>query len=113
VALLRHGAMRTIVDRPYAPSTLGSFLRDFTFGHVRQLDAVATRLLARLHQHTPVLAGINGQVLIDLDDTMIEVHGYAEQGSFSDAARRVSGDMLTRAASEHLPSGCGSIYDRQ
>ena len=41
--LLRHGAMDTLFDRPYAPSTLGSFLREFTFGHVRQLDAVACR----------------------------------------------------------------------
>ena len=41
MALLRHGAMGTLFDRPYAPSTLGSFLREFTFGHVRQLDAVA------------------------------------------------------------------------
>jgi hypothetical protein len=81
MALLRHGAMRTIFDRPYAPSTLGSFLREFAFGHVRQLDAVAARLLARLHQHTPVLAGINGPVLIDIDDTIVEVHGYAKQGS--------------------------------
>ena len=48
MGLLRHGAMGTVFDRPYAPSTLGSFLREFAFGHVRQLDAVASRLLARL-----------------------------------------------------------------
>jgi Transposase DDE domain group 1 len=81
MALLRHGAMGTVFDRPYAPSTLGSFLREFAFGHVRQLDAVAARLLARLHARTPVLAGVNGPVLVDLDDTIIEVHGYAKQGS--------------------------------
>jgi hypothetical protein len=45
MAVLRHGAMGTVFDRPYAPSTLGSFLREFKFGHVRQLDAVASRLL--------------------------------------------------------------------
>jgi hypothetical protein len=45
MALLRHGAMGRIFDRPYAPSTLGSFLRAFRFGHVRQLDAVASRFL--------------------------------------------------------------------
>src|SRR4029078_11516952 len=39
MALLLHGAMGTIFDHPYAPSTLGSFLREFTFGHVRQLHA--------------------------------------------------------------------------
>lgn len=81
MALLRHGAMRTVFDRPYAPSTLGSFLREFAFGHVRQLDAVAARLLARVHERTPVLAGIDGPVCVDLDDTIIEVHGYAKQGS--------------------------------
>ncbi|AHK36043.1 hypothetical protein Pd630_LPD16084 (plasmid) [Rhodococcus opacus PD630] len=32
MALLRHGAMPTVFDHPYAPSTLGSFLREFTFG---------------------------------------------------------------------------------
>ena len=79
--LLRHGAMATVFDRPYAPSTLGSFLREFSFGHVRQLDAVASRLLAGAHARTPLLAGIDGPVMVDLDDTIIEVHGYAKQGS--------------------------------
>lgn len=40
MALLRHGGMGKVFHRPYAPSTLGQFLRTFTFGHVRQLDAV-------------------------------------------------------------------------
>ena len=79
--LLRHGAMGTVFDRPYAPSTLVSFLLEFSFGHVRQLDAVASRLLAGLAEHTPLLAGIDGPVLVDIDDTIIEVHGYAKQGS--------------------------------
>lgn len=81
MALLRHGAMATVFDRPYAPSTLGSFLREFRFGHVRQLDAVATRLLGGLCEHTPVLAGLDGPVLVDIDDTIIEVHGHTKQGS--------------------------------
>lgn len=81
MALLRHGAMSTVFDRPYAPSTLGSFLREFAFGHVRQLDAVASRFLSGLHARTPLLAGIDGPVMVDLDDTIIEVHGYAKQGS--------------------------------
>jgi hypothetical protein len=48
MALLRHGGMGRVFSRAYAPSTLGSFLREFTFGHVRQLDAVASRFLAGL-----------------------------------------------------------------
>jgi hypothetical protein len=41
--LLRHGAMSRLASDARAPSTLGTFLRAFTFGHVRQLDAVAAR----------------------------------------------------------------------
>src|SRR3954447_1091425 len=81
MALLRHGAMGTVFDRPYAPSTLGSFLREFAFGHVRQLDAVGSRLLSALCDRTPLVAGIDGAVLVDIDDTVIEVHGYGKQGS--------------------------------
>jgi hypothetical protein len=81
MALLRHGGMGKVFDACYAPSTLGSFLRAFTFGHVRQLDAVASRLLAGLAARTPLLAGLHGSVLVDLDDTIIEVHGYAKQGA--------------------------------
>jgi hypothetical protein len=45
IDLLRHGGMNRVFDGVRAPSTLGTFLRAFTFGHVRQLDAVAARLL--------------------------------------------------------------------
>ena len=53
--LLRHGGMTRLFDRVYAPSTLGSFLRAFEFGHVRQLDAVASRFLTSLTRETPGL----------------------------------------------------------
>src|SRR3954454_5856367 len=53
VALLRHGGMGRVFARAYAPSTLCSFLRSFAFGHVRQLDAVASRLLTRLAKQAP------------------------------------------------------------
>ncbi len=82
LAILRHGAMGTIFDRPYAPSTLGSFLRQFSFGHVRQLDAVASRFLSNLAAKTPLVTGIDtGRILVDIDDTIIEVHGHGKQGS--------------------------------
>src|SRR3954469_19253391 len=83
MALLRHGGMGTVFAAAYAPSTLGSFLRSFTFGHVRQADAVASRFLINLAEHTQLLGGRqdSGPVLVDLDDTIIEVHGYAKQGA--------------------------------
>jgi hypothetical protein len=89
MALLRHGGMGRLFTRAYAPSTLGSFLRAFTFGHVRQLDAIATRFLVALAGLTGLLgadanadAGIDaGYALLDVDDTIVEVHGYAKQGA--------------------------------
>lgn len=85
MALLRHGGMGRVFASAYAPSTLGSFLRTFTFGHVRQLDAVAGRFLAALAVRAPIVpapAGLPaGPVLIDVDDTIVEVHGYAKQGA--------------------------------
>jgi hypothetical protein len=84
MALLRHGGMSRVFARAYAPSTLGSFLRAFTFGHVRQLDAVASRFLTALADQTPLLDQSSAEsehVLVDVDDTIIEVHGYAKQGA--------------------------------
>lgn len=86
MALLRHGGMGRVFRRAYAPSTLRSFLRMFTCGHLRQIDAVASRLLARLGEHTPLVEAAESQpvsppVLVDIDDTIIEVHGHSKQGS--------------------------------
>ncbi len=93
MAMFRHGGMGRVFTRAYASSTLGSFLRAFTFGHVRQLDAVASRFLTRLATRTPVVSGTaqddrldavgalgaGERVMIDIDDTIIEVHGYTKQ----------------------------------
>jgi hypothetical protein len=81
MAILRHGGMGRVFDAAYAPSTLGSFLRSFTFGHVRQLGAVACRVLAGLAAATPLLDDVDGDVLVDVDDSIIEVHGHAKQGA--------------------------------
>ncbi|MGH3307530.1 MAG: IS1380 family transposase [Nocardioides sp.] len=90
MALLRHGGMGRVFVRAYAPSTLGSFLRAFTFGHVRQLDAIASRFLIALASLTgwlgqpPGPSTIKedaGYALLDVDDTIIEVHGHAKQGA--------------------------------
>jgi hypothetical protein len=47
---------------------LGTFLRCFTFGHVRQLDAVAARLLGNLAGLAPVLPAAPSVVFVDVDD---------------------------------------------
>ena len=79
--LLRHGGMNRLFTGVRAPSTLGTFLRVFTFGHVRQLDAVAAGLLTRLVVATPVLPDVDKLVFVDLDDTVRQTYGYAKQGA--------------------------------
>jgi hypothetical protein len=79
--LLRHGGMPRLFEQVRAPSTLGTFLRVFTFGHVRQLDAVAARLLPALAWATPVLPGADQHTIIDIDDTVRATYGYAKQGA--------------------------------
>jgi hypothetical protein len=82
--LLRHGGMPRLFGGVRAPSTLGTFLRCFTHGHVQQLDAVGCRLLAGLTGQVPgLLAGASedGIAFVDVDDTVRQVHGYAKQGA--------------------------------
>jgi Transposase DDE domain group 1 len=62
-----------------APSTLGTFLRAFTFGHVRQLDALLGRSLERAWQ-----AGAgpgDGRLVVDVDSFVGEVCGALKQGA--------------------------------
>jgi hypothetical protein len=79
--VLRHGGMTRLFTDVRAPSTLGTFLRLFTFGHVRQLDAVATGVLDRLAAATPILAGAEQVAFLDIDDTVRQTYGYAKQGT--------------------------------
>jgi Transposase DDE domain group 1 len=78
---LRHGGMSRLFTGIRAPSTLGTFLRAFTFGHVRQLDKVATQLLINLAGHTPLLRDTGQICLVDVDDTVKPTYGYAKQGA--------------------------------
>jgi hypothetical protein len=81
MTLLRHGGMSRLFTGVRAPSTLGTFLRTFTFGHVRQLDAVASRLLINLTRLAPLLGGADRLVYVDVDDTVRQTYGYAKQGA--------------------------------
>ena len=79
--LLRHGGMDRLFDAVRAPSTLGTFLRAFTFGHVRQLDSVAAAMLVELTQRTPLLTAADQIAYLDVDDTIKATYGYAKQGA--------------------------------
>ena len=77
-ALRTGGTACTLGGTVKAPSTLGTFLRSFRWGHVRQLDRVSRELLARAWQ-----AGAGpGDVpfTIDLDSTICETYGLDKEG---------------------------------
>jgi hypothetical protein len=80
VELLRCGSTGSVLGhRVMAASTVGTFLRAFTFGHVRQLDKVIGEVLARAWA-----AGAgpgDGPLTVDVDSTICEVCGYHKQGA--------------------------------
>lgn len=79
--VLRAGGTARVVRGVRAPSTIGTFLRSFTHGHVLQLHKTSRRVLAGLAARVPQLVGADGLVFVDVDDTIGEVHGYAKQGA--------------------------------
>src|SRR3954451_18880796 len=78
--LLRSGRTADVLGhRVMAPSTLGTFLRAFTFGHVRQLDRVLDEVIQRAWA-----AGAgpgSGRLVIDVDSFVGETFGRAKQGA--------------------------------
>jgi hypothetical protein len=78
--ILRAGRTTAVLGhRVAAPSTLGTFLRAFSFGHVRQLDRVLGQSIERAWR-----AGAGpgqGRLVVDVDSFVGEVHGYQKQGA--------------------------------
>ncbi len=78
-ALRAGGTERVLGCRVKAPSTLGTFLRSYRWGHVRQLDRVSRELLRRAWDSG---AGPAGDALtIDLDSTICETYGLYKEGA--------------------------------
>ena len=93
------------VSRLKAPSTLGTFLRSFRWGHVRQLDRVSRELLAR------VLAGRcrtrrRAPFTIDLDSTICETYGLAKEGARHHGYTGASGAITRCWPSPPAPATC-------
>lgn len=77
--VLRAGATQEVLGHTVlAPSTLGTFLRSFTFGHVRQLDAVSREMLNRAWEGGRSPGAV--AMTIDMDSTICEVYGLLKQG---------------------------------
>ena len=79
--LLRHGAMPDLFGGIRAPSTLGSHLRSFTWGNVRQLEAVNRLLPGELARRAPLLPGRDTLAFVDIDAMQRRVYGRRKQGA--------------------------------
>jgi hypothetical protein len=93
--VLRSGGMRTLFDGVYAPSTLGTLLREFAFGHARQLESVLRDHLVALAGRGELLAGIAQQAFIDIDSLLRPVYGHAKQGA-SYGHTKIAGKQVLR-----------------
>ena len=80
-ALLRAETLPDLFDLSRAPSTIGSWLRDFRWHNVRQLDAVSRELLARLWAAGAGPADLSAPMTIDVDSTIVPVFGRSKQGA--------------------------------
>ncbi|WP_327009805.1 IS1380 family transposase [Dactylosporangium sp. NBC_01737] len=79
--VLRHGGMPILFSSVYAPSTLGSFLRAFTHGHVRQLQAAGRQFLVRLAGQALLLPSAGAVTFVDVDSLLRRVYGKQKQGA--------------------------------
>ncbi len=122
--VLRCGGTEAVLPfRVMAPSTLGTFLRSFTFGHVRQLEAVVGEVLRRAWS---MGAGPGAaRLVIDVDSTICEVVGKAKAGAAYGytkvlgyhpilASRADTGEVLharMRKGSANTQRGAGRFID--
>jgi hypothetical protein len=95
IDVVRSGGMRTLFGGVYAPSTVGTLLREFTFGHARQLESVLREHLVALRGRVDLLPGAHDQVFIDIDSLLRPVYGHAKQGA-SYGHTKIAGKQILR-----------------
>jgi hypothetical protein len=92
---VRSGGMTTLFDGVYAPSTVGTLLREFTFGHARQLESVLGEHLVALCERVDLLPEVGQDVFIDIDSLLRPVYGHAKQGA-SYGHTKIAGKQILR-----------------
>jgi hypothetical protein len=95
IDLLRSGGCHELFAGVYAPSTVGTLLREFTFGHARQLDTVLDEHLAALAARVDLLPGAGTRVFVDIDSLLRPVYGHQKQGA-SYGHTKIAGKQVLR-----------------
>lgn len=81
IEVLRAGGHKSLFTGVYAPATVGQTLREFTFGHARQLDSVLTNHVRALTERADLLPGGAERTFIDIDSLLRPVYGHATEGA--------------------------------
>jgi hypothetical protein len=102
IDVVRSGGLTTLFDGVYAPSTVGTLLREFTFGHARQLESVLREHLVALCERVDLLPGADQQVFIDIDSLLRPVYGHAKQGA-SYGPTKIAGKQVLRKGYPRWP----------
>jgi Transposase DDE domain group 1 len=93
--VVRSGGMKTLFGGVYAPSTIGTLLREFSFGHARQLESVLRHHLVRLCERVELLPGADVRAFVDIDSLLRPVYGHAKQGA-SYGHTKIAGKQVLR-----------------
>jgi hypothetical protein len=107
--MLRAGGMPILFDGVYAPSTLGTLLREFSFGHARQLESVLREHLVALAGRTELLAGLADQAFVDIDSLLRPVYGHAKQGA-SYGHTKIAGKQVLRKGLSPLATTISTVH---
>lgn len=95
VDIVRSGGMTTLFGGVYAPSTVGTLLREFTFGHTKQLESVLRNHLPQLAERVDLLPGGGTRAFVDIDSLLRPVYGHAKQGA-SYGHTKIAGKQILR-----------------
>jgi hypothetical protein len=106
MGLLRHGALPGLFGGIRAPSTLGSFLRSFTWGNVLQLQQVHRLVLAGLAGRAPLLPGADVLAFVDIDSQQKRVYGHRKQGAAFGFTKIQGKGLLVRGLNVLAASVC-------
>jgi hypothetical protein len=93
--VVRSGGMKTLFGGVYAPSTIGTLLREFSFGHARQLESVLRHHLVGLCDRVELLPGADVRAFVDIDSLLRPVYGHAKQGA-SYGHTKIAGKQVLR-----------------
>ncbi len=95
IGLLRSGGCKTLFSGVYAPSTVGTLLREFTFGHAKQLESVMREHLLALTARADLLPGAAVRTFVDIDSLLRPVYGHQKQGA-SYGHTKIAGKKVLR-----------------